>query len=169
MKKILISEKDYEKLSGLKSNEITLAYKKFCKKKKCHLKETRLKNFYKNCSDDFNPMLFIIPFKCYFSFYLYLYLKSKAEKFGFESNSEQFTVSKPMEINLSAVRRLAGIPMGTIKSAYRELLRYGFLVYSEELASDKKNDSKWAILVNDYYIMEHDIVNERTIFNIKLT
>ena len=148
---------------------INESFNKFCKRKKCHLKDQRLKKFFEICTKDFNPLLYTIPFSCYFSLYLYLYLKSKAEKFGFESNSEQFTVSKPMEINLSAVRRLAGIPMGTIKSAYRELLRYGFLVYSEELASDKKNDSKWAILVNDYYIMEHDIVNERTIFNIKLT
>lgn len=169
MKKILITESDYEILSGLKSYEISSAYKKFCKKKKCHVQDPRLKNFYKNCSDDFNPMLYTIPFKCYFSFYLYLYLKSKAEKFGFELSKDHYTVSKPMEINFSAVKRLAGIPMGTLKAAFKELIKYGFLVYTQELASDKKNESKWAILVNDYYILEHDIVNERTIFNIKLT
>ena len=169
MKKILITEKDFEKLSCLKQKEISEAYKIFRSRKKCHMKETRLKYFYVSCAKEFNPVLYTIPFNCYFSFYLYLFLKAKAEKFRFESNSEQFTVSKPMEINFSKIRRLTGIPMGTIKSAYRELQKFGFLIYTEELASDKKNESKYAMLQNDYYILEHDPIKDKTIFNIKLT
>lgn len=169
MKKILISNNDFEKLIELKSKAISDSYKRFSKKKKCHLKDQRLKKFFEICTKDFNPMLYEIPFNCYFSFYLYLYLKSKAVRFNFDMEKNQFQVSKPMEINFSEIRRYAGIPMGTVKAAYRELIKFGFLVYSEQLASDKKNDSKCAILLNDYYILEHDPVKNKTIFNIKLT
>lgn len=169
MKKILISENDFEKLSKLKLKAINESYKKFCKRKKCHLKDPRLKKFFDNCSKDFNPVLYTIPFRCYFSLYFYLYLKSKTVRFNFDMEKNQFQVSKPMEVNFSEIRRLAGIPMGTLKAAYRELIKYGFLVYTEELASDKKNDSKCAMLLNDYYILEHDTAKNKTIFNIKLT
>ncbi len=168
MKKILISNNDFEKLIELKSKAISDSYKRFRKKKKCHLKDPRLKKFFDTYAVDFNPVLYTLPFKCYFSFYLYLYLKSKTGKFNFDLNKNHFTVSKPFEINFSAVRRIAGIPMGTLKSAYRELIQFGFLVYTEELASDKKNDSKCAMLLNDHYILEHDSVRNKTIFNIKL-
>lgn len=169
MKKILISDKDFEKLYELKSKAINEAYKKFRRKKKCHLKDPRVKRFFEYCTKEFNPVLFEIPFKCYFSFYLYLYLKSKTEKFAFDLNNSHFTVSKPIGINFSEIRNITGIPMGTIKAAYRELIKYGFLVYAEQLATDKKNESKYAMLVNDYYMLEHNTVKNKTIFNIKLT
>ncbi|MBS1550486.1 MAG: hypothetical protein JST15_00270 [Bacteroidetes bacterium] len=169
MKKILISEIDFEKLSKLKLKAINESYNKFCKRKKCHLKDPRIKKFFEICTKDFNPMFYEIPFNCYFSFYLYLYLKSKAARFNFDMEKNQFQVSKPMEINFSEIRRITGIPMGTVKAAYRDLIKFGFLVYTEELASDKKNDSKCAILLNDHYILEHDSVKNKTIFNIKLT
>ncbi len=169
MKKILISNNDFEKLIELKSKAISDSYKRFRKKKKCHLKDPRLKKFFDNCTKDFNPLLYTIPFSCYFSFYFYLFLKSKAVRFNFDLEKEYFQVSKPMEINFSEIRRIAGIPMGTLKAAYRELIKYGFLVYTEELASDKKNDSKCAMLLNDHFILEHDTAKNKTIFNIKLT
>ncbi|MBK8382749.1 MAG: hypothetical protein IPL16_12855 [Ignavibacteria bacterium] len=169
MIKILISENDFEKLSKVKLKSINESYNKFCKRKKNHLKDPRLKKFFDNCTKDFNPVLYTIPFSCYFSLYLYLYLKSKAVRFNFDMEKNQFQVSKPMEVNFSEIRRIAGIPMGTLKAAYRELIKYGFLVYTEELASDKKNDSKCAMLLNDHYILEHDTAKNKTIFNIKLT
>jgi hypothetical protein len=168
MKKIFISDKDLELLTKLKKKEVQTSNKKFHKKKKCHIKDAQLKSFFENSTGDFNPVLYTIPFSCYFSFYLYFYLKGKAEKFELDL-SEEFKVSKPLEINFSEISRLAGIPMGTVKSAYRELIKFGFLLYSEELKPDKKNGSNCVLLVNDYYIIEHDIENERTIFNIKLT
>jgi len=169
MKKILISNNDFEKLIELKSKAISDSYKRFRKKKKCHLKDPRLKKFFDTYAVDFNPVLYTIPFRCYFSFYLYLYLKSKAARFNFDLEKDQFQVSKPMEINFSDIHRIAGIPMGTLKAAYRELIQFGFLIYSVELASDKKNDSKCTMLLNDYYILEHDTAKNKTIFNIKLT
>ena len=169
MKKILISEIDFEKLSKLKLKAINESFNKFCKRKKCHLKDQRLKKFFEICTKDFNPVLYTIPFRCYFSLYLYLYLKSKTVRFNFDMEKNQFQVSKPMEINFSDIRRIAGIPMGTLKAAYKELIKYGFLIYTEELASDKKNDSKCAMLLNDHFILEHDTAKNKTIFNIKLT
>lgn len=168
MQKILISDKDLELLTQLKKKEVQASCKKFHKRKKCHIKNARLKSFFENSTGKFNMALFTIPFKCYFSFYLYVYLKGKAEKFELDK-CEEFKVSKPMEINFSVISRLAGIPMGTVKSAYRELKNFGFLLYSEELKPDYRNGSNCVLLVNDYYIIEHDIENERTIFNIKLT
>jgi hypothetical protein len=166
MKKILISDKDIELLTKLKKKEVQTSYKKFHKRKKCHIKDAQLKSFFENSTGDFNPVFYTIPFTCYFSFYFYLYLKGKAEKFELDL-SEEFKVSKPLEINFSEITRLAGAPMGTVKSAFKELKKFGFLLYSEELKPDNKNGSNCVLLVNDYYILEHDTANERTLFNIK--
>jgi hypothetical protein len=168
MKKILISDKDLELLTKLKKKEVQASCKKFHKRKKCHTKDAQLKSFFENSAGKFNMPLFTIPFKCFFSFYLYVYLKGKAEKFELDLGKE-FKVSKPLEINFSEISRLSGIPMGTVKSAFRELKKFGFLLYSEELKPDNKNGSNCVLLVNDYYIIEHDTVNERTLFKIILT
>ncbi|MBK9402936.1 MAG: hypothetical protein IPN57_00160 [Ignavibacteria bacterium] len=167
MKAVLITDNDFKALLKSKSRDIEKAYKKFSEKKKIHLKDKRLQSFYKLCSEDFNPMLYTIPFKCYFSFYLYLYLKTKVKRFDFDIDRFQFVYSKPMDINISEISRLAGVPVNTVKSAVLELLRFGYLIYMKQLSPAASNLCKSAMLVNDFLIVGHDSARDKTCFYTK--
>lgn len=157
-----MTETDFKLMHRLKAKECREAIKKFRKKKKTHLKDPVLKDFYMLCKQEFNPMLYTIPFRCYFSLYLYLYLKNKAEKYDFDKRYH-FLFSKPMEINVSGISRVAKIPLNTVKSALRELIQHDFILYSDNLTLGK-NKAKSAIIANDHFIIGYDTASGKTCF-----
>ncbi|MFZ1322327.1 MAG: hypothetical protein WAT71_12305 [Ignavibacteria bacterium] len=165
MRAVLLTESDYKKLIKEKQRECRIGFKNFSKKKKTHLTDLRLKDFYENnCTDNFSPMLYTIPFKCYFSFYLYLYLKKYSERFPFELDKYQFLFSKPFDVNLSKISKLTNLPLNTVKSGFKELIHHDFLLYSQELSDPAKNKSKTAMLANDYFIVGYDSLANKTSF-----
>ena len=164
MRAILITETDYIKLNRLKEKEIAEAYNHFRNKKKTHLKEPGLKEFFEKCSDDFNQILFTIPFKCYFSIYLYLFLKKRADKFDIDKDKYQFVFSKPLEVNVSEIARIARVPLNTVKTAFHELVKQEFLIYTDELSLGNKNKAKSSILVNDFFLIGFDSATMTTCF-----
>ena len=164
---VFITEEDFKALTKMKQKEIYKAYEKFNKRKKIHVKDENLMDFMSQCESEFHPMLYTIPFKCYFSIYLFLFLKKHAERFDFELDSAEFTWSKPLEVNFSYIARLAKVPLNTVKKAFHELTKYEFLIYSDILTEDKHNASKSAMLVNDFCVIGHDSVTNKTLFNTK--
>jgi len=168
MRAVLITDADYKKLHKLKQKDFKEAYKKFSKRKKTHLSDFRLAEFYKKCTDDFNPMLYTIPFNCYFTLYLYLFLKKQAERFDFDQGRYQFLFSKPFKVNVSEIARIACVPLNTVKSAFRELVHHEFLLYTEILSPIEKNQSKTSILANDHFIIGYDKTVGKTCFYNKL-
>jgi len=84
------------------------------------------------------------------------------ERYDFDDRY-QFLFSKPMEINVSEISRIAKIPANTIKAALRELILHDFLLYSEELTNGK-NKARSAILANDHFIIGYDSALGKTCF-----
>ena len=164
MRAVLITEADYKKIIKEKQKEAQIAFKKFRRKKKTHFTDEKLNNFFKLCTDDINPLLYTVPFKCYFSFYLFIYLKKHAERFEFEIDIYQFIFSKPFEVNLSKISRLADIPLNTVKAAFKELVWHDFLIYTETLSESHKNKCKTAMLANDFFVIGYDSLTKKTCF-----
>jgi len=168
MRAIVLTDSDFKSLLQLKHKEYKQAYRKFTRKKKTHLKDLKLKEFFKLCTDDFNPMLYTIPMKCYFSFYLYLYLKKNSECFEFDQMRYQFLFSRPMEINLSEIARVANVTLNTVKAAFKELVKLEFLLFTD-LLTEKTNQPKTAALANDHFIIGYDNLNRKVCFYNKRT
>ncbi|HAY33772.1 MAG TPA: hypothetical protein DCY06_06510 [Bacteroidetes bacterium] len=165
MRAILITDADYKKLIKEKKNECRKAYKNFTRKKKTHFTDKKLTAFLQYCTDDISPMFYTVPFKCFFSFYLYVYLKKHAERFEFEEGKYQFLFSKPFDVNLSKISRLADVPLNTVKAAFKELVRHEFLLYTETLSESHKNKCKTAMLANEFFVIGYDTLTKKTCFN----
>lgn len=165
MKAVFITEREYKQLAKNKLKEMQAAERKFSLRKKVHLNNTNLSVFYEQCSQEFSELLYTIPFRCYFTLYLFLFLKERVERFEFEEDKYQWTLSKPLEVNFSEIARLAKVPINTVRSAFKELTKYDFLLHSNLLTEDKNNVSKSGILVNDYWVIGHDSVKNKVFFH----
>jgi len=156
MREIIVTESEFKALLKLKQNVLSKAYKKFQDRNSQHCKNPYLRDFFNECATEFNPVLNTIPFRCFFSLYLYLYLKSKIERLERDMDRYQFRVSKPITINFTQIGKLAGVSINTVKSAFAELKQFKLLVFTDVLTEHIHNVSKIAMLVNDYYLVSYD-------------
>lgn len=97
-----------------------------------------------------------------FSFYLYLHLKKKALPFEIESPSKPFTISQPVDLNLTQISRLTGISRNTIKKAYKELCRKKLILETGYIT--KRNKPKKVMIVNDYYFVGYEKSDEKVYY-----
>jgi len=136
--------------------------RKFLRKKYSHMKKQNLKDFFDTyCIKEFSNKISEIDFRCYFSFYLYLYLKAIAE--GYDPG---FTISGPIAINLTEISRQAGISRNTVKAASRELTNVGLIIYNDDIKLPN-NGIKHYMLLNDSYLLGFDSEEGKIIYSIK--
>ena len=158
-----ITDNDFNKLVKLKIREYEKAERKYKTKIKTHFKDEKLKSFFSNCSQEINPVLYTVPFDCYFSLYMYLYLKSKCEPYNFDKSRYQFHVSQPLDVNVTQIARLADISLNTVRTAYRELVSMGFLL-GGDLLKIKVNQPNRVLVVNDFWLVGYDQTTKTVIF-----
>lgn len=121
-----VTDNDFNKLVKLKIREYEKAERKYKTKLKSHFRDDKLKAFYSKCSQEINPVLYTVPFDCYFSLYMYLYLKSKCEPYNFDKSRYQFHVSQPLDVNVTQIARLADLPLNTVRELTENLFQKGF-------------------------------------------
>jgi len=122
-----------------------------------------IRAFYERLKTAIDPKLYEIKFHSSFGFYLYLYLKSKAMGY-MEQSPEDFTISKPIQINYTIVAQEAGIARNTVKAAFKELLRLN-IVY-EAAIPVFNNKVKECIIRNSKYFIGYDENEHKVIYSI---
>ena len=169
MKIVYVNDRELKALGRMKQREQDLAVWRFRRKQKTHYKSERLRAFYSECDQSENPVLLTVPFRCFFSYYLYLYLKARCEPYDFDKGRYQFHVSQPVEVNFGQLTRHTQLPLNTIRSAYRELVAMGFLIGADLLKDTRQNVCKRVMVVNDYWLIGYDEHRRVALFNINFT
>jgi hypothetical protein len=163
MKTIIMTDQQSKLYETITIKEIIRSYQKFAMKKLSHYRNPELRSFFKNyCDHNFRQLLYGINFSCHFSFYLYLHLKKKALPFEIESPSKPFTISQPVDLNLTQISRLTGISRNTIKKAYKELCRKKLILETGYIT--KRNKPKKVMIVNDYYFVGYEKSDEKVYY-----
>lgn len=126
--------------------------RRFSRRHKTHFNDPKLQKAFYKLTVDFSDNLYEIPFKCYFSFYLYLILKSKVKYIDWIDDMPcYFKIAISQDLNVMQISREFGICRNTIRKAFKELVKYRLIEESPEIAPYHKS-TKSIIVYNDYYI-----------------
>jgi len=129
--------------------------KRFKRKRLSHFKSQKLKVIFENYQVVFSPVLYEIPFKCYFSFYLYLILKSQVRFINWTEMPEYYKIAVSQDMNINKIYRETGICRNIIRKAFRELLQMRMIEITDYVKPDHKS-TKPILVFNDYYIHSFD-------------
>ena len=156
MENLIVSGKYYRKLLQLRERDIQRAKKKFLKKGRNHLNDPKLAEFYSKLQVEFSDKLYEIKFKCCFTLYLYLYLKSQAKSYYEDEPKRPFNISQPINVNLQRIVNLSGIARNTVKRALEELKQLRFINQCKYVSPEYHNSTKEIMLVNDHFMLCYD-------------
>jgi len=137
------------------SRELRKKQKRFKKKMLSHFNNSKLKAIYDSCQVDFSPVLYEVPFKCYFSFYLYLILKSKVRFMDWIEMPYYYRIAVSQDFNINQIHRETGICRHSIRKAFKELVRYRMIEITDYIKPEHKS-TKPVLVYNDYYIHSYD-------------
>jgi len=130
--------------------------REFSKKLNSHFHNPRLKAIFENLNVEFSDKLYEMPFKCYFSLYLYLILKSRVKYLDWIPDMpEYFKIGVSQDLNVMQLSREFGISRSSVRKAYKELVTYKLIEESPEIAPRHKS-TKSIIVYNDYYVHSFD-------------
>lgn len=166
MNALLLNNNEYQHILRYKQQQLAKSERQFKTRQKSHHKNAKLRAFYDLCDHEHHPVIYSVPFKCAFSFYLYAYLKFNAHPFEFEKGFFEWSLSKPVTITFGKIARVAGVSINTVKAAYRELVSLGFLKHADLLTDSAHNAPKSAMVVNDHYIIGYDDLSHKVLFDI---
>lgn len=167
MKALLLNKKEYNHILKYKQQQLAKSERDFRSKRKTHHHSKKLREFYEVCDHDHHAALYAVPFSCTFSFYLYAYLKMHSEPFEFDKGYfAEWSISKPVAVNFAKIARLARVSVNTVKAAFRELSRLGLLFSSELINDVSTNAPRYAMVVNDYYLIGYDDAENKVKFKI---
>lgn len=135
--------------------ELRKKQKRFKKKRLSHFNNAKLKSIYDKCQVEFSPVLYEIPFQSYFSFYLYLILKSKVTFMDWFDMPSYYRLAVSQDLNINQLHNETGVCRNTIRKAFKELVRYRMVEITDYVAPEHKS-TKPIIVYNDYYIHSFD-------------
>ncbi|WP_276975766.1 hypothetical protein [Flavobacterium filum] len=136
--------------------------RKFLKRTFSHKNSENIRVFYESLKTAIDPKLYEIKFHSSFGLYLYLYLKSKAVGY-MDQSPEDFTISKPIQINFTKVAQEAGIARNTVKAAFKELLRLNIVF--ESVIPIFNNKVKECSILNSKYFIGYDENEHKVIYS----
>ena len=131
--------------------ELCKKQKRFKKKRLSHFNNAKLKTVYENYQVEYSPVLYEIPFECYFSFYLYLILKSKVRCMDWTEMPYYYRIAISQDVNISRLHKDTGICKNVIRKAFRELVKYRMVEITNYVKPDHRS-CKAVLVYNDYYI-----------------
>lgn len=127
----------------------------FKRKNLSHFKSPKLKRLFEGLDIEFSDRLYEIPFKCYFSFYLYLILKKSVRFLDWCDMPYYFRIAVSQDLNINKLSKETGICRNVIRKAFQELVRFKMV----ELTSDVQPEHKLCkscLIYNDFYIHCYD-------------
>ena len=165
MKKIILTGKYYRKILEMQEKDLIRNKKKFLKKKRTHLNNKQLAEFYSGLYVKFSEKVYEIKFKCFFTLYLYLYLKSQAKSYYEDDPSRVFNLSKPIDFNIQHIVDKSGVARNTVKRAFKELLQLRF-INECEYVKPTHNSTKTVSIVNDHFMLCYVEKSHQVMFTI---
>lgn len=116
-----------------------------------HFNNEKLKKVFVENEVDFSDKLYEIPFKCYFSFYLYLVLKKNVQFIDWLEMPYYFRIAVTQDLNINKLSKQTGVCRNVIRKAFCELVRFKLVELSDYVEPNHKS-CKACTVYNDYYI-----------------
>lgn len=123
----------------------------FRRKGLSHFNNPKLKKILEENEVDFSDKLFEIPFKCYFSFYLYLILKNNVQFLDWPDMPYYFRIAVSQDLNINKLSKQTGVCRNVIRKAFLELVKFKMVELSEDVPPNHKL-CKSCLVYNDWYI-----------------
>ncbi len=147
--------------------ELRRKQRKFKRRRLTHFNSPKLKAIYDGLQIEHSQVLYEIPFKCYFSFYLFLILKSQVKFMNWLECPEYYRLAISQDLNINKIHRETRVCRNIIKKAFLELVRMGLIEETDYVKPEHK--SCRAILVyNDYYIHGYSKEEGRVLFTTEI-
>ena len=138
------------------SRQLARTKRIFSRRHKTHFNDEQLKTIFDQLSVDFSDKLYEIPFKCFFSFYLYLILKSRVKYIDWiEEMPYYFKIAVSQDFNVMKLNREFGVCRSSIRKAYLELVQYKLIETFPDIKPEHKS-TKSILVYNDHYIHSFD-------------
>jgi len=142
--------------------------KKFMRKHKTHFHDPNLKAILESVTKvvDFSDVLFEIPFKCFFSLYLYLILKSKVKFIDWILDPPEYysKIAVSQDLNILKLSREYNVNRNTIRNSYQELVRFKLIESTPEIKPIHKS-CKSILVYNDFYIHSYDPESGKVLYS----
>jgi len=164
MMQTLLSREQKQILDEALNRELRKKQKRFKKKKLSHFNSPKLEAVFEKYPVEFSPVLYEIPFKCYFSFYLFLILKSQVKFMDWLDCPEYYRLAISQDLNINHIYRETKVCRNIIRRAYRELLKYGMIEETNYVRPNHKS-CKSILVYNDFYIHSYSKEERRVIFS----
>jgi len=165
MKQIILTGKYYQKILEMQEKDLQRSKKKFLQKKRTHINNKQLAEFYSGLHVKFSEKVYEIKFKCFFTLYLYLYLKSQAKSYYEDDPSRVFNLSKPIDFNIQHIVDKSGVARNTVKRAFKELLQLRFINECVHV-KPTHNSTKTVSIVNDHFMLCYVEKSHQVMFTI---
>lgn len=149
----LLTDKEHSFLDLHKHIEIEKKKRKMSKKRKTHFRNITLSKLYNDLEVGHSDILYEIPFKCHFSFYLYLILKSQNKFYDFSPAG--FKLATSQTVNFNKIHKMTGTSRKALADAYKELVKFGLIIPTPEILPDHLAQ-KSCLVFNDFYIHSYD-------------
>lgn len=137
------------------ARELRKKQNRFKRKRLSHFNSPKLKAILENYQVEFSSVLYEIPFKCYFSFYLYMILKSQVRFMDWLDMPYYYKIAVSQDMNINKIHKQTGICRNTIKKAFRELVNFRMIEITDYVKPEHKS-TKSILVFNDYYIHSFD-------------
>lgn len=137
---------------------------KFLKKKLNHVNSPKLAKVFDSLNVTFSDKLFNIPFRCSFSFYLYLILKSRVKFVDWCEMPEYYKIAISQDFNILQLSRETGVCRNSIRKAYKELVQVN-LIEETDYVKPSHRSTRTVLIFNDHYIHTYDPETKRVLYS----
>lgn len=138
-------------LDSVLERELRKKQKRYKRKRLSHFNNQKLKAIFDKYEVEFSPVLYEIPFKCYFSFYLYLILKSQVKFMDWLECPNYYRLAVSQDLNINQLHKETGICRNIIRRSFRELVKLRMVEITEYCKPEHKSCISILVL-NDFYI-----------------
>jgi len=128
---------------------------KFLKKKLNHVNSPKLSKVFDSLNVTFSDKLFDIPWRCSFSFYLYLILKSRVKFVDWCELPEFYKIAISQDFNILQLSKATGVCRNMIRKAYKELQQLNLIEETDYVRPTHKS-TRTVLVFNDFYIHAYD-------------
>jgi len=147
--------------------ELRKKQRKFKRRRLTHFNSPKLKAIYDSLQIEHSQVLYEIPFKCYFSFYLFLILKSQVKFMDWLECPEYYRLAISQDLNINKVHRETKVCRNIIKKAFLELVQIGLIEETGYIQPVHKS-CRSILVYNDFYIHAYSKEEGRVLFTTEI-
>ncbi|HEX2787593.1 MAG TPA: hypothetical protein VHP32_06770 [Ignavibacteria bacterium] len=158
-----LSPQERKLFDTMKEKQITRLRKRYERRKRNHFNNERLKELFAKLNIEYSDKLYSIPFKCYFSLYLYLILKGRVKFLEFPGLSKEIKLAIHQNVNFRHIAKEWKVSRNTVRKAYDELYTYNLI--QETVGVPPKHKSiRICIVNNDSNIAYYNDVVKKVLY-----